>query len=223
MAMMNRRQLLLGAAGIGVVSLAGGGYFAVRSPQLEFIESVYEAASEESKILVAYSSTYGSTGGIADAIAQGLKTEQTRVDVIRLTEEATIDNLDEYTAFVIGSPVISSAWMPEAVSFLDENQAVLQKRPVAFFLACMELALSPDPNAEDNLNPVFDDVLAQVPSVTPVSFGLFAGALDYGKMSPANRLLYRYFAEDTTDGDYRDWDAVGSWATDLRPSFLQHA
>ena len=70
MTTLNRRQLLLGAAGIGVVSLSGGGYYALRQPRLDFIAAEYTGVLDGGKVLVAYSSQYGSTGGIADAIGQ---------------------------------------------------------------------------------------------------------------------------------------------------------
>ena len=145
------------------------------------------------------------------------------VDVMRIEESTTIENLAEYHAIVIGSPVISGVWMPEAIAFVERDQAILQQKPIAYFLASMELALSTDPSAIEKVNPVFDDVLAQVPNVTPIAFGLFAGALDYSKMSLANRILYQLFSPDDTDGDYRDWDAIRAWATTLRPSLLGYA
>lgn len=220
MSTMTRRKFLQGAAGVGLVSLLGGGYYALRQPPLDFIKAEYKGSPGSGKVLVAYTSQYGSTGGIADAIAQGLHDEDTAVDVVRLEEQTLVENIDDYSAVVIGSPVISSAWMPAAISFVERYQDTLQHIPVAYFLACMELALSTDPNAAENLTPVFDEVLAHIPSVTPVAFGLFAGALDYSKMSPANRVLYQYFSPDDTDGDFRDWDAMSDWAADVRPSLL---
>ncbi|NJN93387.1 MAG: hypothetical protein HC875_04505 [Anaerolineales bacterium] len=220
MTTMNRRNFLLGAAGVGVVALLGGGYYAIRQPQLDFIKAEYPGSSGGGKVLVAYTSQYGSTGGIADAIAQGLHAEDTAVAVIRLEKDTVVENIGDYSAVIIGSPVISGAWMPEAVSFVERYQTTLQNIPVAYFLACMELALSTDPNAAENLHPVFDKVLAQIPGVTPVAFGLFAGAIDYNKMSPVNRVLYQYFSPDDTSGDYRDWKAISEWASALRPSLL---
>lgn len=217
---MNRRKFLQGAAGIGLVSLLGGGYYVIRQPHLDFIKAQYAGSAGGGRVLVAYTSQYGSTGGIADAIAKGIHAEDTAVDVIRIEEGTVNQNMGDYSAAIIGSPVISAAWMPSAVSFVERYQATLQRIPVAYFLASMELALSSDPQAIDNINPVFDKVLAQIPSVTPVAFGLFAGALDYSKMSPLNRALYQYFSPDDTDGDYRDWAAISKWATDLRPSLL---
>jgi hypothetical protein len=60
--------------------------------------------------------------------------------------------------------------------------------------------------------------------VTPVSEGLFAGALDIGKIpSFGDRLKFRLSVlfRVWSEGDHRDWNAIRGWANSTRPLLLQ--
>jgi len=54
------------------------------------------------------------------------------------------------------------------------------------------------------------DICARVRAlVEPVDIGLFAGALDKGKLSPV--ILLMLTKKGFPEGDWRDWDAVRAW------------
>jgi menaquinone-dependent protoporphyrinogen oxidase len=214
---ISRRQFLIGAAGVSVVSLGGFGYWATRQPPLEFIERTYGSPASGKTVLVAYASQYGSTGGVADAIGQALAQAGVAADVRRIS---SVTDLTPYQAAIIGAPIISNKWMPAATSFVEQHRAALAAIPTAYFLTCMTLALSRDEADRAAQAQVLEAVQAQVPEVQPVELGLFAGALDYSKMTPAMQQLYKYFSADDTDGDYRDLAAVGAWSAALRPRLL---
>jgi menaquinone-dependent protoporphyrinogen IX oxidase len=57
--------------------------------------------------------------------------------------------------------------------------------------------------------------LRKAPQVKPVSVGFFAGKLDYGKLNLLARLFVR-FVVGGQPGDYRNWDGIRGWATELR-------
>lgn len=212
---ISRRQFLIGATTVSVVALGGAGVYGFRQPPLEFVEeSMGGEANTQGKILVAYASQYGSTGGVAHAIGQAFYASGVAVDVRRVEN---VGDLSPYRAAVIGAPVISNEWMASATSFVETHREHLAQIPVGYFLTCMMLALSKDPLERGSVVSVLKAVQDKVPEVQPVDLGLFAGAVDYGKMSPVNQALYRYFSEDDTDGDYRDWGAIREWATALRP------
>lgn len=215
---MTRRQFLKGAAGATVV--AGGGliYLAVRQPTIDFTETSCNIAGNGDKVLVAYASQYGSTSEVAAAIGEHYCERGLTVDVELM---ANIQDLTPYRAVIVGGPIQSEAWMPDAASFVETHQAALSKVPVAYFLTCMTLGLTEGtPEVRRTVAGYLDPVLEQVPTVKPVDIGLFAGALDYSKMSYAMRVLYRAFSEDDTDGDYRDWDAIKAWAIEAQSKLL---
>lgn len=212
---ISRRNFLLGAAGVSVVAVAGTGYWAVQQPPLTFIENSY-SGSNGKRVLVAYGSQYGSTSGIADAIGQALHEDGANVEVHRITESLSADG---YDAAIIGAPVISNEWMPDATSFVDRNATTLANMPVAVFLTGMELALTRDvAGTQERMSALLQTTIT--PYLQPIEYGLFAGALDYSKMSPAMQGMYRLFSEDDTDGDYRDFAAIRAWASSLTPDLL---
>jgi len=122
-----------------MATLACSGLTALGDQQsgVEFVES--SCGTENSirgKILVAYASQYGSTGGVADAIARVLCKAGAVVDIRLVTNVA---DLSRYQVIIVGSPVQNDAWRPEAISFVKKNRKLLSKLPVAYFLTCMTL------------------------------------------------------------------------------------
>jgi menaquinone-dependent protoporphyrinogen oxidase len=163
------------------------------------------------KILVAYASKAGSTQGVAEAISKTLAAAGAQVD---LRQTRTITDLSPYDAVVLGSAVRGGKWLPEAMQFLQTHQAALARKPFAAFMVCITLAMPGNASYREGVANWLAPVRALV---RPVSEGLFAGALDYSRLSMGEGLRMRALsaAMRTPEGDYRDWDAIQAWATDL--------
>ncbi len=153
----------------------------------------------------------------AAAIAQTLCKAGVATDAKHI---ASVTDLSTYDAVIIGALVNSDEWMPEVVEFVGANRTQLSQMPVAYFLTCMTLGLTDQPEAREKIAAVLDAVEKQIPEVKPLEKGLFAGALDYSKMSVAMQMMYRAFAEDGTSGDFRDWDAIRAWAGNIGTRLL---
>lgn len=213
-------SMLLGGT-VGAMALGGDLLVPkkARASTVEFPESSCGQENKTSKkVLVAYFSFCGTTGGVAEAIGQVLCDKGATVDV-RLVKN--ISDLSSYQAFVIGSAIRSASWWPEAIEFLERNKEELSRKPVAYFLTC--LALYKDTEASRRVaRSYMDPVLKAAPKVKPVEMGFFAGALDYSKLN----LMYRMVMKSKMkkrgipEGDFRDWDAIRSWAEDLRSPLL---
>ena len=179
------------------------------------------------KMLVAYGSYLGTTGGIAQAIGETLCELGAAVD-IRLI--ANVDNLPQYKAVVIGSAVQKSKWMPDAVDFVQRNKQHLQNTRVAYFLSCLAMASSKSSTSEDRMvadarktaMSYMETVLKSAPEIKPVDIGLFAGVLDYSKLSFIEKVVMQSKMDKRgiSEGDYRDWQAIRSWAAGLQPHFF---
>lgn len=212
---INRRQFLIGAATAGLATVAGVGVLVTHQPAITFAEHACgRATAAPGSVLVAYASRYGSTGEVATAIAAALCRTGWAAEARQLT---TVTDLAPYQAIIVGAPVISDEWMPAASEFVATHHDELRTRPVAYFLTCMSLALDDGPETRAHMAAVLAQVQRQVPAVQPVATGLFAGALDYAKMSYALQGLYRVFADDVTSGDFRDWAAIQRWAHTTEP------
>lgn len=169
------------------------------------------------KILVTYASRTGTTAGVAEVIGEVLAEGGAEVDVRPMGE---VKDLAPYSAVVAGSAIQSAQWLPEAFRFVQDNRAELRRRPFAAFLVCMTLAMhinQYEAEVAKWLQPVRD-------LVPPVSEGLFAGALDISKVPTLKaRLNFRasVLLKIWSEGDHRDWEAIGAWAESLRPLLVR--
>jgi len=166
------------------------------------------------RILVTYVSCTGSTVGVAEAIGSTLSAGGQPVDVLPMRE---VHDLLPYGAVVAGSAIHDKRWLPEALHFVQAQQAQLARRPFAAFLVCMTLAMK---NGQ-SYRPFVSEFLAPVRGlVRPVSEGLFAGALNIRKVPGArNRAAFRMSVLFGVwrEGDHRDWGAIQTWAGSLPP------
>jgi menaquinone-dependent protoporphyrinogen oxidase len=162
------------------------------------------------KVLVAYASYCGTTGGVAEAIGRVFCDAGVDTD-IRLVKN--VDDVSAYSAVVVGSAVRSTSWYPEAIEFVRKNRQTLSGIPVAYFLTCLALYEDSEASLKVALS-YMDTVLNAVPDVQPLDTGLFAGVLDYGKMNIMIRMVMKskMKSKGVPEGDFRDWNAIRSWA-----------
>lgn len=218
-----RHFLTLTATATGMAALACSGLAVLgrQRPAVAFVESSCGVESgARRKVLIAYASQYGSTGGVANAMAQVFCKAGAAVDVKLVTNVA---DLSGYQAVVVGSPVQNDAWRPEAVSFVKTNQEALSKLSVAYFLTCMTLGLDPQPGGRERMTGVLKHVQEQIPEVTPVDTGLFAGTIPLGHLSSIIRGAYQVLGQREGDFpgiDFRDWGAIQAWAETVYPALM---
>lgn len=81
-------------------------------------------------VLIAYATAHGSTQGVAERIADGLRVRGHRAELRRLGEGDLLGGCD---AVVLGSAVHDGRWLPEAAQFAYRNRTQLADRPVWLF------------------------------------------------------------------------------------------
>jgi len=190
------------------------------------------------KVLVTYTTKFGSTSEVAEAIGKELKAGGATVDVRPAAEAG---DLGAYDAVMVGGPMMVG-WHREATRFLKSNSKALSEKPVALFMMAMALTKTGDDKVGETA--VFQDakaakvpnnparlsiherfstptnhlgpVLKRVPAVKPVAAGLFGGKLDYSKLNPLQLLFVRLVVR-AKEGDLRNWEAISSWTKEVAP------
>ncbi|MHB9032173.1 MAG: flavodoxin domain-containing protein [Anaerolineae bacterium] len=159
------------------------------------------------EILVVYASRAGSSREVAEAIGAELGD----ADVKRARE---VKDLRPYRAVVAGGCIHMGAYLPELSNWLEGHKTELQALPVAYFAVCMLLK---DDTGENRAAAVkWLEPLNEI--ARPVSTGLFAGKIEYRKLPFFERVIVTKMVK-APEFDARDWEAIRSWAHELRPLF----
>jgi menaquinone-dependent protoporphyrinogen oxidase len=154
---------------------------------------------------VTAASRHGATHEIAEAIARGLRERGVEADAHPVE---SLESLDGYGAFGVGSAVYVGRWLEPARELVETQAATLAAAPVWLF-SCGPLG-PPDALKPDG-DPV--DVEELVKTAQPVEHRVFAGRLDRKLLSFGEKALV--IAVRAPEGDFRDWDAIDAFAGDI--------
>lgn len=166
------------------------------------------------KILVAYATSTGSTGEVAEVIGEVLRASGAAVDVRRAKK---VKDISQYQAVVAGTGIHAGRIYGELTRFLEWHKAALPEMPVAYFVVCLAMH---EPTAEHcqeaaaYLNPL----RVKFSDIEPVDVGLFGGRMDFKSLSLPVRTIIK--AMKAPEGDFRDWDAIRAWAQSIAPLLL---
>jgi menaquinone-dependent protoporphyrinogen oxidase len=207
---LSRRRFLkiagLSSAGL-LLTGTGLGYAATRTPPIQtphfaFAKENPMSTPTTEPILIAYATRAGSTVEVAAAIGQSLSAAGFSVDVKPVKEVAGVAG---YTAVILGSAIRMGRWLPEAVRFVEDNQAALNRLPVALFTVHL-LNGGEDAASVAARHAYLDPVRPLLPGAEEV---YFTGSMDYSRLS----LLDRFIAKmvKAAESDQRDWEQIRGW------------
>ena len=194
------------ALGGTVLACSGLGFLATRQPEVELIQMQCKGDAAAGRTLIAYASKCGSTGEVADAIANVLCDLGADVDV-RLAKEVL--SLDGYNHVIIGSAVRMGGWLSDATNFVKAQQATLAQLPTAIF--SVHLSNLGDDETARQARAAYTAPVHEL--ITPQAEAFFAGKMDMAKLSPMDRMIIK--AMKSQDEDKRDWDAIHTWAQEI--------
>lgn len=205
---------------LGSAALIGSGLLIPEMNKPENILPKFEFGEKkmENRILVTYASQAGATAGVAEAIGKSLSAGGAQVDVLPMKD---VSDLSPYSSVVAGSAIHGQKWLPEAMKFLREHRTELARKPFASFMVCITLSMA---NANQYRDGLKDWMIPVREIVRPVSEGYFAGVLDFSRLPFSfNVLAMRMVVLFGLwkEGDYRDWNAIRSWAESLRPLLIK--
>jgi menaquinone-dependent protoporphyrinogen oxidase len=189
--------------GASVVTCGGLTALATHSPAGTLPEATYGDQTLSKKILITYASKCGSTGEVASALGKTLAQTGVRVEVLPVKK---VTDLSGYQAVFIGSAIRMAKWLPEAVNFVSENRASLQRVPTAYFTLCATLI--EDTAANRTRVAGFTEPVRAM--LTPAAEGYFAGKVDPNSLSFLENISLQ--AKSVPQGDFRDWAKITNWA-----------
>jgi len=148
-------------------------------------------------VLMAYATRNGSTGQVAEEIAEGLREHGAQV-VVRPAREVR-EPVTGYDLVVLGAPLYSGRWHRDAHRFLRRHRGELPGVPVAVF------GMGPRSDTADawqRSRAQLDRALAKRGWLAPVAVTVFGGVDPPGRGGHQQR-------------DLRDWQAIRAWATQV--------
>lgn len=157
-----------------------------------------------SKVLVVYGTGTGCTAGIAERIGEMLAKRGASVEVVSVKDAPDAAG---YDAVFVGSGIRAGNWHAPVKAWVAKNADALKAGNVAFYTACLTMAS--DPQKADDVRAYTDPLIAET-GVTPADIGLFAGWNEPKKFSFIERTIMKMMK--APEGDFRDWDAIDSWA-----------
>jgi menaquinone-dependent protoporphyrinogen oxidase len=155
------------------------------------------------KVLVTAASKYGSTAEIASAI--GAVLTERGLDTTVLPPE-DVGPVDEYDAVVLGSAVYAGHWMKAARELVGRAGASLSSRPVWLFSSG---PVGDPPKPQE----VAVDTEAMMGSTRAREHRVFVGKIEKKGLSFGDKAIA--VALRVPDGDFRDWDDIRAWASEI--------
>lgn len=165
-------------------------------------------------VLVTAATKHGSTRQIAEAIGAVLTERDIAVHVLAPEE---VHDVAQYEAVVLGSAVYAGHWLPSATALVDRGSSAWKGRPVWLFSS------GPVGDPAHSLTQKMGADPVDLPKVRATT-GARAHRMFPGKLDPKDLPLLQRTALSLfrgMKGDFRDWDAIRTWAADIAEALHQ--
>jgi menaquinone-dependent protoporphyrinogen oxidase len=160
------------------------------------------------KVLVSAATKYGATGEIAEAIGGVLVERGFDATVIPPEEVGSIEDCD---AVVLGSGVYAGHWLEPAKELVHRFDDALAPRPVWLFSSGP--VGDPSRKLVQKMEEEPVDVAEILAATKARDHRVFAGKIDRENLSFPERAMLMAFRG--FEGDFRDWDEIRAWASEI--------
>jgi menaquinone-dependent protoporphyrinogen oxidase len=160
------------------------------------------------RVLVTYATRHASTTDIAEVIGHVLSATAA-ADTVDVLPVEDVDDVEDYDAVLLGSAIYDGRWLKSARQFVHANAEQLANRPVWFF-SSGPIGEPPVPNTD------ISEVNALAERIQAREHKLFAGQIRLAELQLAERSTMRQV--HGVEGDYRDWNTIRAWASEVADS-----
>jgi menaquinone-dependent protoporphyrinogen oxidase len=155
------------------------------------------------KALIVFASRHRATAEIAEAIGAALIDRGIDTDVLPV---ASLVDIGQYDAVIIGSAVYAGHVLSETRAFVDQNEALLRERPVWVFSSGPLSDLSSPKDEASQAVEIAEQLGAR-------GHRVFAGKLERSDLNVVERVVT--LVVGAKPGDYRDWQEVIDWGIEI--------
>ncbi|MEL6404321.1 MAG: flavodoxin domain-containing protein [Chloroflexota bacterium] len=162
-------------------------------------------------VLIVYASPHGSTADIAIFMGRLLQVYDTQVTVLHADD---VESVAPYDAFILGSAIHSSMWLPSLSRFMFRFAETLAEKPVFLYLVCI-IALEQGGAERAITEFVWQEALDKI-NIPKHHRQAFAGRLDWERITGDEEWIIKgtYKGQQLNEiasGDYRDWETIAGW------------
>ena len=168
-------------------------------------------------ILVVYASPHGSTAEIAVFIGRLLQAYNVAITVQHADDVTAID---AYDAFIIGSAVHTSMWLPSISRFMFRYAETLVTKPIFLFLVCM-IATEAGGVERATKEFIWQEAIEKL-NIQQENIHAFAGKINWDSIQGDETWLIKSTYQGANlanldTADYRNWREIARWTHDLAP------
>jgi menaquinone-dependent protoporphyrinogen oxidase len=164
-----------------------------------------------SSTLIVYSTTDGHTRKICQHIQRVIEQHGNQARLADIKDIGAY-HLPDFDKIVLGASIRYGKHRPDVYAFISHNQALLERKPSAFFSVNV-VARKPNKRQADT-NPYVRKFLRQI-AWQPKNLAVFAGKIDYQRYGFWDRNIIRLImwitngpTDPTTNIEFTDWAQV---------------
>ncbi|MFX1605563.1 MAG: flavodoxin domain-containing protein [Promethearchaeota archaeon] len=173
------------------------------------------------KVLIVYGTRYGSTAEVVQEMSNTARKLGAQVDAINLEKGTSFPEPEEYDLVIIGSGIRTGQWKKEPLKFIEQKLESLSRTKVALFVVS-GYAGNPDRVAEAQAE-YLDSIPEKYPGLSPISTALIGGMFEFKRYNLVIRALVKSIVKNQLPPgeelpekiDFRDWDMIRDWITQL--------
>jgi menaquinone-dependent protoporphyrinogen oxidase len=165
------------------------------------------------KVLVAYATRYGSTKDIAETVSNTIRNMGIETDCMNINT-INPENLSDYDAFFVGSPLQLGKWLPEAKEFMQFRRDILNKKPV-FIFTC---GITIKDKTEHILKKAEFSIYEFSEYIKINEKGFFPGKLTVSDLNESDSQIVRLAG--VGEGDFTDIESVILWTEEIGDKYF---